>query len=106
MLYSISFHHQVPSVRINKKEALLGSDPHPCRQLYWKHQTTYWKDHTQTHLAQGYLSIHLFKLPLAIVKPGEKLSRPAKLPLQIPPLYLFQVCKWQWDSSFGWKPLY
>jgi hypothetical protein len=38
---------KVSSVRVNKREVKSGSDPPTLLQAaYWKHPTTYWKDHT------------------------------------------------------------
>jgi hypothetical protein len=34
------------SVGVNKREAMLGLVPPPLQAAYWKHPTTYRKDHT------------------------------------------------------------
>jgi hypothetical protein len=88
---------------------MLGSDPHPCKQLTGNttppngKTTPSLKEVTSCHLARGsraeqlvyLISTYLLYLPLAIIhSTPEKFSHPAKLPLQTPPLYLLQLLKW------------
>jgi hypothetical protein len=100
-------------VRVNKREAMSGVDPHPCRQLTGNtlsltgRTTPSLKRMTNSHLPQGlsWLSNHLLLLLLAIVN-LRKFSLPAKLPLQTPVLYLLQVCKQQWVLALArYSPL-